>query len=539
MTNTILGLYEVLQQVAERQPDKIALSYFGVDLTYKELLDQIDKTALAFKKHGVKSGDIICLSLPSLPEALMTFYALNRIGAIPCLFDVRYTPAKICEIVDRTQAKMLFIMGFMSKTLACSDQQPNVDKVVVVNGICLIPKVEKWCALGEWFNGRKRVFKGNNKGKYIHWKDFITVTQDKDETLPYHWAPDEMTALFQTSGTTGNVKSVMLSTENIMHSVFPDPPIFNEASNDDTVLCFLPIFAFYGTNVLTISLSFGMRIEMIPLLKPKNFLNALYKHKPQHVFTSPACWDSINSEKKSKESLSYLKTIVIAGDLINASFEKNINAFLHERNCQFDITKGYGMTEAGGSISITPQGCEKQYELGFSGIPNSCYEVKTFEDEICIRSNMKFLGYYKNEEATKELIQTHPDGSQWLHTGDIGYVDENGYIYIIGRKKRMIVKFDGSKIFPAEIEDCLMHHPMVTACAVVPMQDPNHSESKLPKAFVVLDKSAAPSQAVNNELMKYCKDTLPEYLVPTVIAFIDTIPVNSNGKVDYLKLLAN
>ena len=146
---------------------------------------------------------------------------------------------------------------------------------------------------------------------------------------------------------------------------------------------------------------------------------------------------------------------------------------------------------------------------------------------------MKILGYYQNEEATKNLIQTHLDGSRWIHTGDMGYVDNEGNIFVIGRKKRMIVRHDGSKVFPIEIEDCLTQHPLVAACAVVPMQDPNHSESKLPKAFVVLKETKASAE----ELTDYCKTHLPIHLVPAAIEFIDALPMNANGKVDYQKLI--
>ena len=148
---------------------------------------------------------------------------------------------------------------------------------------------------------------------------------------------------------------------------------------------------------------------------------------------------------------------------------------------------------------------------------------------------MKFLGYYQNEEATQQLIQTQADGQQWLHTGDIGYLDKEGNLFVIGRKKRMIVRHDGSKVFPVEIEDCLMQHPSVATCAVVPMQDPDHSESHLPKAFVVLKDSD--TQTTIKELMAYCEANLPVHLVPAAIELIDALPMNGNGKVDYKKLI--
>lgn len=532
MTATHHSLYGILKEITEKRPNHTAITYFSINLTYNELLSRIDKTAEAFRNHGITKGDIISISLPTLPESVMCFYALNKIGAIPCMIDVRFTPAQMCEIIDRTHSKMLFVMGFSCIGLAEADPQLNVEKVVVCSGADSIPGASKWYALGEWFNGRRKVFWKHKK--FCHWKEFINTAQQIDQTEPYHWKPDEMIAIFQTSGTTGTVKSVMVSTENILHSTFPDPPILNNVSSDDTVLCCLPIFAFYGTNTLTVALCNGMRAVVIPIVPRESFLKTVVKHKPQHIFSVPAYWDVLDKEKDNKEDFSYIKSIIIAGDMLTPTFEKSINDFLLKRNCHYVITKGYGMTETAGIISYTPQNSEYQYKQGFSGIPLKGYVVKTFDDEICVHSDMALLGYYENEEATQNLFQNH-NGSIWLHTGDMGYVDDEGYVFVIGRKKRMIVRHDGSKVFPIEIENCLMQHPLVASCAVVPIKDPNHSESYLPKAFVVLKETKASVE----ELMAHCKANLPEHLIPAAIEFIDALPMNSNGKVDYQKLIRN
>ena len=535
MKETASGLYETYREAAERFSDKVALSYFRKETTFKQLLDKIDTTALAFRRHGVGRGDIVCLALPTMPESLMCFLALNKIGAIPCMIDVRYTPDEFCKIIDRTHSKMLFVMSLYAANLADADAQLNVEKVVVCSGADSIAGISFWFGVGEWFNGRRKVFRHHKK--FCHWKDFIKTAQGKDEAEPYHWLPDEMATLFQTSGTTGTVKSVMLSTENIMHSVFPDPPVLNNISSDDTALCIMPIFAYYGANTLMLPLFNGMRVVVIPIAPREEFLKLLTQYKPQHVFTVPAYWDFVNEGKEVHENFSYLKSINVAGDILNTAFERRINECLHQGGCHYDLTKAYGMTETAGVVTFTPQGSPYQYVQGFSGKPVTCYDVKTFDDEICVRSELKFLGYYQNEEATRQLVQTHPDGSQWLHTGDVGYLDEEGNLFVIGRKKRMIVRHDGSKVFPVEIEDCLMQHPSVAACAVIPMQDPDHSESHLPKAFVVLKESE--TQATIKELMAYCEANLPVHLVPAAIEFIDALPMNGNGKVDYQKLIRN
>ena len=531
MTPTTYSIYEILKEISAKIPERTAITYFGINLTYKNLLDRINEAAAAFRQHGIGQGDIVAVSLPTMPESIVCFYALHKIGAISCMIDVRYTPEKISEIVEKTQAKMLFVMGFSCKSWAKTKVNINVEKVVVCSGSDSIPAVSFWYGIGEWFNGRKKVFLKNKK--FCHWKDFVKTAQGKDETKPYQWKPDEMTALFQTSGTTGTVKSVMLSTENILHAVFPEPPVLNDIQSEDSIICFLPIFAFYGANAVIHTLSLGLRAIVIPIAPKEAFLKLILKHKPQHIFSVPAYWDIISQEPYNNEDFSFIKTVIIAGDIMTTSYKKNINEFLHERGCRYEITNGYGMTETAGIISFTPQGSPYQYAPGFLGRALAGYEVKAFDDEICIHSDIKFLGYYKNKEATDHLLQTHPDGSKWIHTGDMGKVDEEGNIFVIGRKKRMIVRHDGSKVFPIEIEDCLLQHPSVTACAVIPVQDPDHSESKLPKAFVVLKEKKATAE----ELMAYCKSHLPEHLVPAAIEFIDELPINQNGKVDYQKLL--
>ena len=530
------SLYEILKEIATKQPDNTAITYFGINLSYSELLDSIDKTADAFRRHDVKKGDIISISLPTLPESVMCFYALSKIGAITCMIDVRYTSAQIREIIDKTQSKMLFIMDFNCISLATVEASLNVDKVVVCSGADSIPMASAWYSIGEWFNGRRKIFRKHKK--FCHWKDFIGTAQEIGQNEPYHWIPDEMTALFQTSGTTGTVKSVMLTTENILHSTFPEPPVLKNISCDDTALCCLPIFAFYGANALTLAFCHGMRAIIIPIVPRKTFLKTVAKYKPQHVFSVPAYWDTIAQEKDGKGDFSYLTTVNIAGDVLNIAFEKSINDFLHKRGFRYDVTKGYGMTETSGIIAFTPQNDPHQYISGFSGKAVAGYEVKIFDEEICVHSDMKLLGYYKNEAATNELIQTH-DGKKWLHTGDMGYVDEEGNVFVIGRKKRMIVRHDGTKVFPVEIEACLTQHPFVASCAVIPVQDPKHHESKLPKAFVVLKDPSQKTQATIEQLMTYCKTNLPEHLWPVGIVLIDALPVNNNGKVDYQKLMGN
>ncbi len=526
-----MNQYDKIVESISKYPDREALRYFGKSVSYRRLGEMIEAAASGMYNMGVVSGDIVCVALPTTPESIAIVYALNKIGAVASAIDVRFTGRQVASIVNSLHSKMLFIMGFNIKEVASVANEMCVDCVVVMRGCEIFPRMaSSWYAFGELFNGRRKTF--NRVDKFIHWDELIDAS---DGNAPhYEWNTDTAQMIFQTSGTTGRTKSVMVTSENIamLATNLEKEEILFEPDDSDTVLCLIPLFAFTGF-VATVHLPLcrGMSVAIVPIWKSKDFVKIIARVKPQVVFSIPSNWDTIYNTSNRTYNLSFLKTVIIAGDVLKPDFERDINDFIHYCGGRCEIVKLYGMTETVGFIAATKSRSSFKYQLGFSGKVVDGIKVKIVDDEVCVLSPTRLLGYYDNKEATNQLLRMHEDGHIWLHTGDIGHFDSEGNLYVVGRKKRIIIRFDGTKIFPIEIEDIILRHPNVYACAVVGGVDRKHPQNSLPVAFCVVKGLKS-----KKRIVRYANKELPTFLRPQRIIFIDRMPLLGNGKVNLKRL---
>lgn len=526
-----MNLHNLITQQIETKPNSVSLVYFGLSITYGKLGKMIDDAVSGLHNLGIKHGDIVSIALPTTPESIALVYALNKLGAVACLINVLYTAEQVASIVNTTNSKMLFIMNFNVKATAKVASEMNVEHIVVMRGCEVFPKqVAFWYGFGEWFNGRKRAFLSDKRFK--HWDDIINLASE-DKVDCYEWHENEPQMIFQTSGTTGISKGVLLTAENIEQSKMATCDFMNDVTPDDTLMDLMPIFAYYGfCTSIYLPLSYGMRVIIIPIWKPRDFIKIISKHRPHHVFTAPSNWDSINKSENKSYCLEFLKTIAVAGDVVKPAYEREINNFLHNQGCNANITKVYGMTETAGIVAVTPQNSHNKYELGYSGYVTANHQIRIIDDEICVCPSTKFHGYFENQQATDQLIREH-DGKIWIHTGDIGRLTETGELFVVGRSKRMIVRYDGLKVFPIEIEMAILKFPSVKECAAIGVVDTLHPHSSLPIAFVVLNKNTWSNR---KKVYRYSKKHLPEYMQPNKIIFVKELPKNIMGKTEYSKL---
>lgn len=524
-----MDLHSLLDQQVETKPNNVALVYFGLSITYSRLGNMINDIVSGLHNLGIKQGDIVSIALPTTPESIALVYALNRLGAVACLINVLYTAKQVASVVNTTHSKMLFIMNFNVKATATVASEMNVEHIVVVRGCEVFPKqVAFWYGFGEWFNGRKKAYLSDKRFK--HWDDIINSASDNKIDC-YDWMKNEPQMIFQTSGTTGVPKSVILTAENINQTMAAID--YYDVSEDDTALDLLPIFAYSGFNAsIYWPLSYGMRVVIIPIWKSRNFIRIISKYKPQHVFTVPSYWDTIYNSENQSYSLDSLKTVTIAGDVLNPAYERDINLFLNSHGCHANVMKMYGMTETAGVVAITKQDSPNKYELGYAGHIIADHKVKIIDDEVCVCPSTKFYGYFENQQATDQLIREH-DGKMWIHTGDVGRLTKTGELFVVGRSKRMIVRYDGMKVFPIEIEMALLECPLVKDCAAIGIVDSLHPQSSVPVAYVVLNKNTWSNK---NKVYHYCKKHMPAHIQPHKIIFVKELPHNSMGKTDFSKL---
>ena len=316
-----------------------------------------------------------------------------------------------------------------------------------------------------------------------------------------------------------------------------------------TWLNIMPPFIAYGVgNGLHLPLIVGMEVILIPQFDPNKFDELLLKHKPNHMTGVPSHYGNIiNSQTLKNKDLSYLIAPIVGGDSMNIDLERQTNQFFKKHNAKCHVVKGYGMTEVSAAVSVcATDSCN---QIGSVGIPFthtviSIFDVENGEElmynqqgEVCITGPNTMLGYYKNPKATAEIIVRHKDGLDWVHSGDIGYMTEDGMLFIVDRIKRMIVRHDGFKVFPSMIEKTIASHEAVQSCCVVGIPDKEHSQGKLPAAHIVLAPQFSGQKSdVQQQLAALCQKELPEYAQPVDYAFRDSLPLTSIGKVDYQAL---
>ena len=311
----------------------------------------------------------------------------------------------------------------------------------------------------------------------------------------------------------------------------------------DCCLAIMPNFHGFGLSVLMHTpLALGCYTILVPQFNSKKFDILFKKTKPTCVLGVPTLFEALSENNNVKHlDLSFLKYAVSGGDLLNSNLENKINEYFKAHNSQARITQGYGLSEALAAVCLAADDVNKS---GSVGIPLAGNHVKIIDPatretlpynevgEIVIHTKALMMGYLNNEAETNEALQVHKDGHVWLHTGDLGYMDEDGFVFYKGRQKRMIIS-SGYNVFPSHIEEVIEAHPAVLQCTVVGI--PHSYKGEVPKAFIVL-KEGFHGLFIKSEIKEYCKKNMAKYMVPSEFVYRKKLPKTKLGKVDFIKL---
>ena len=520
--------------------NKVALEYFGNKITFSQLFENISTVERAFYHFGIKAGDIVAVSLPNTPEAVYIFYALSKIGAVANMIDPRTSVEGIKEYIEETKSSMIIMVDVaIQKVAALKEQLSFVKTIIAVSPSVSLPQPIKF------------LFKLKNKvtlpAGIIDWKAFYDTGKTKEFQSGNKIAKDrdKPVLIVHTGGTTGLPKGVVLSNLNINAIAFQSIMFPNDISPEQRWLDIMPPFISYGIGTgLHFPLCVGMCVILIPAFDPEKFDELILKHKPSHISGVPSHWYTIiNSKKMQKQDLSYLFTPGVGGDSMDEKLERDANQFLKDHNCKYCITKGYGMSETNGSVCRTLNDNNPIGSVGvsFSHTVIAVFDPDTQEElkynemgELCMSGPSVMLGYYNKPEETAQIKRFH-HGREWIHSGDIGYMNEDGNIFIFNRIKRMIIRFDGFKVFPSMIEKAILTQKEVVTCCVVGVSDKNHNQGKLPIAYVVTNHQTDDA-TVKKQLLEICKRDLPDYAQLKDIVIVDNLPLTPIGKVDYRAL---
>lgn len=536
-------IYDYLYENNKDYRSRTALNYFGRKISYGALFKNIEKAAHALRQNGVGTGSIVTILMPTLPETVYLFYALGKIGAIGNMVDPRTSTDGIRDYIQEVGSELLIIVDVALPKVADILTQTTIKKVLVVSPANSLPPILRPL----YKLKQKKLPKAS--AICVSWKTFIAEGAAYIGATDAKYEKDRPVVIVHTGGTTGRPKGVVLTNENLNASALQGRLTGIDMQREHSWLNIMPPFIAYGVgNGLHLPLSVGMETILIPQFDPKKFDELLLKYRPNHMTGVPSHYGSIiNSKKMKNEDLSYVIAPTVGGDSMDINLEQETNRFLQAHNCKYLVAKGYGMTEVAAGVTICiSNDCN---QIGSVGIPLSHTTVSIFDmdtgeeltynqqGEVCMTGPNTMLGYYKNPEATSEIIIRHKDGLDWVHSGDIGYMTEDGMLFIVDRMKRMIVRHDGFKVFPSLIEKYIAGHKAVKSCCVVGTPDKEHSQGKLPATYIVLNPEfAGQEEFVRKELVARCLRELPEYAQPTKYIFRASLPLTPIGKIDYRSL---
>ena len=542
-------MYRCIYENNKNHLNRIAMEYFGRQFTYGDLFEGIDKATKALVAQGVKKGDIITIAMPTTPESVYLLYACSKLGAVANMIDPRTSKEGIYDYTKEANSKVFVTIDLCYGKIKDIKEETNVEKVISISAGDSLPYAI-YCGyrVGEIFeyitHKKEKVIESDSVMK---WNTFIQKGENVKE-VEENVENDIPVAILHTGGTTGMPKGVMLSNENFNAIAYQYKLSGMHLIPGQRFLDIMPPFIAYGVGAgLHMPFVVGMTSVLVPKFEPEKFAKMIRDLKPNHMAGVPSHWGNVLESKELKNvDLSFLITPAVGGDAMNVKLEKRANEFLRQHKAPNNIIKGYGITEecslasacvneinAEGSVGIPlPQNTIAIFD------PNTGEELKYNEHgEVCITGPTMMLGYYNNEKATNEMIKEHKDGKKWIHTGDLGYMTEDGMLYIDGRIKRMIIRNDGFKVFPFVIEEVIKSHKAVEECMVVGIHDPNFSQGLLPKAHIILKAEYVSFEdEVKEQIIQLCKEKLPEYVQPVDYKFRNEFPYTAIGKVDFVAL---
>ena len=525
-----------------------ALDYFGSELSYEALINKINQCAAAFRALGVQQGDVISFCNPTTPEIYYAFYALNKIGAIANMIDPRTNTSRIEDFIMNTQSKIVFYIDIAYPKVKDILIHSEIEKAICVSAADSLPVLLK-----AGYKLKNRIPKDKQppqNEKYLNWKQFFTLGQQSAAENPsvQDHAVDLPAGIIYTSGTTGVPKGAVITNKNLLAMVYQNICADMGWAKNDRFLGIMPPFIAYGLVCgFTLPLCLGMRVTIIPKFDVEQFDSYIVKHKPHHIMGVPSYIERLMySEKIQKTDLSFLKTVIVGGDKMNPETESIVNDFLKAHNSSCKVIKGYGLTEMS-SNAVFPR-CDACNKIGSVGTPLVRNNFKVIDSEtdqelgynevgeICLTGPTLIDGYWANEEENKKVFRFE-DGIRWIHTGDRGYIDEDGVVFFNDRVKRIIVRSDGHNVWPSDSERIIEKHPCIENCCVVGVPDVDAGQGEIVTAFIVIKRDSSKSkEQIIEELKEECLRNLPTRDVPLQYFVRSELPLSGVGKVDYRSL---
>ena len=531
------SMFEGIKATAKKFPNYTAFDFMGKATTYTQLVKEIETCAKSLKTLGIRPGEKITIAMPNCPQAIYMFYAINAVGGIASMIHPLSAEKEIEFYLNDSGSVAAITLDQFYGKFANIRKNTGIRNLIFTSiADALSPVMKVGYALTQ---GRK-IAPIPKDAPVILWKDFKSLSTCGHEYAVKRESGDPAVILYS-GGTTGTSKGIVLTNKNfnaLAQQVVATNPMFRPG---DKMLAAMPVFHGFGLGVCIHTMLFnGGRCILVPRFTPKSYANDLVKHRCNFIAGVPTLYEALlRLEDMDGADLSCLKGVFSGGDSLSVELKKKFDKFLYDHKASIQVREGYGTTETVTACCLTPTHMSKEGSIGLP-FPDTYIKIVEpgtdkevpygQEGEILLAGPTVMMEYMHHPEETAQTLRKHEDGLTWVYTGDLGIMDEQGFVYFKGRAKRMIIT-SGYNVYPAQLENILDAHDFVQMSCVIGVPD-SYKMQKV-KAFVKLAAGVAATDATKQAIMEHCRKHIAKYAMPCDIEFKDEMPKTLVGKVAY------
>lgn len=533
-------MYQKLKVVVDNHPNNIAFDFMHKSTTYRKFFAKVERCANALHLLGIGNGDAVTVAMPNCPQALIMFYAINKVGGIANMVHPLSSQAELEFYLNESNSSVVLTLDQFYHKIEAVRANTQLKHVIIAS---VRDELSAPIKVGYMLTEGRKIKKIPKDAPIIRWNAFMSTGIAKQNCESDNTSEDTAVILYS-GGTTGTTKGIVLTNYNfnaLSQQVIATNPMFRIG---DKMLAAMPIFHGFGLGVcIHTMLTEGGRCVLVPRFNAKSYSKLVTKNKCNFIAGVPTLYEAmLRLPSMEKADLSCLKGVFSGGDSISIELKKKFDNFLHEHKATIQIREGYGATECVTASCLTPPDTYKEGSIGlpfpdtyFKIVePNTDREVPYgTEGEIVLAGPTVMREYWHHPEETANTLRRHADGLTWVYTGDLGMMDEEGFVYFRGRIKRMIIT-SGYNVYPAQLENILEAHPAVHRSCVIGVPDPYKMQKV--KAFVMLKAGYEPNDDTKQSILEHCRKNIAKYAMPYDVEFREDLPTTLVGKVAYRTL---
>jgi long-chain acyl-CoA synthetase len=532
------SMFEKVEAVAQQYPNNVAFDFMGRATTYRQLIAETERCARALKTIGIRENDRVTIAMPNCPQAIYMFYAVNLIGAVANMIHPLSAEKEIEFYLNESGSVTAITLDQFYNKFENIRKNTSVVNIIIAS---VKDELSQPLKAGYMLTEGRKIKKIPKDAPVIRWREFMRMSRMCFYNYKVKRKAEDPAVILYSGGTTGTTKGIVLTNLNfnaLSRQVVAANPMFRPG---DRMLAAMPLFHGFGLGVcIHTMLAQGGRCILIPRFTAKSYARQITKYRCNFIAGVPTLYEALlRLPDMENADLSSLKGVFSGGDSLSVELKKKFDKFLYDHHASIQVREGYGTTETVTACCLTPP---HMFKEGSIGVPFPDTYIKIVkpgtdeelpygeEGEILLAGPTVMREYMNHPEETAQTIRVHADGQRWVYTGDLGTMDEEGFIYFRGRAKRMIIT-SGYNVYPGQLENILDAHEKVHMSCVIGI--PDSYKMQAVKAFIMLREGVPPTEETREEIMAYCRKSIAKYAIPKEIEFRAELPKTLVGKVAY------